>query len=49
MAVTLTAQAAEHIDKYLHKRGKGTWFASGGAYHGMLGHGLQARVCRHPG
>jgi iron-sulfur cluster assembly protein len=23
MAVTLTAQAAEHIDKYLHKRGKG--------------------------
>jgi iron-sulfur cluster assembly protein len=23
MAVTLTAQAAEHIEKYLHKRGKG--------------------------
>ena len=23
MAVTLTAQAAEHIDKYLNKRGKG--------------------------
>jgi iron-sulfur cluster assembly protein len=23
MAVTLTAQAAEHIDKYLQKRGKG--------------------------
>ncbi|HEY7802878.1 MAG TPA: iron-sulfur cluster assembly protein IscA [Orrella sp.] len=23
MAVTLTTQAAEHIDKYLHKRGKG--------------------------
>ena len=46
MAITLTENAAKHVQNFLAKRGKGVGLRLGVRTSGCSGHGLQARVCR---